>query len=429
MRVLKREKKMTDLPIKDLQSLRAQYVDQREDVKKSAELEERDLTDTDVAEMERLASEIRKVDVQLKVKREDAKIAESAVLAGEASSSHKREMQRMNKRFDLAGAVRDLSQGKRVTGVAAEYTEEAMREARNSNMVIKGQLSIPASAMRALGGAGEFGAGSGLANAPGFVGTQVATGVEALAAPTLFQSMGGRVLNGLTSNVNVPIVTAAATVASAAEGANVASAANTIGARSLTPTRYGAFVTVTEQLMMQGGPAVEQLITNDMITQLNRQIDKAVFDTIIGTGDGDSDAAVSAAAMLAGEAALAAAGVDLRNVKIVADSVAHALIAGDDIVANVNAAIDRSTAGNFSALGYPYAVTDLLPANGVTAEGSMIMFDPNQAAVLGLFGGLDINVNPYVLDLSHEVRISIHRYADSAVLHAGAAYTFHDDAA
>ena len=420
---------MTDLPIKDLQSLRAQYVDQREDVKKSAELEERDLTDTDVAEMERLASEIRKVDVQLKVKREDAKIAESAVLAGEASSSHKREMQRMNKRFDLAGAVRDLSQGKRVTGVAAEYTEEAMREARNSNMVIKGQLSIPASAMRDLGDAGQFGAGSGLANAPGFVGTQVATGVEALAAPTLFQSMGGRVLNGLTSNVNVPIVTAAATVASAAEGANVASAANTIGARSLTPTRYGAFVTVTEQLMMQGGPAVEQLITNDMITQLNRQIDKAVFDTIIGTGDGDSDAAVSAAAMLAGEAALAAAGVDLRNVKIVADSVAHALIAGDDIVANVNAAIDRSTAGNFSALGYPYAVTDLLPANGVAAEGSMIMFDPNQAAVLGLFGGLDINVNPYVLDLSHEVRISIHRYADSAVLHAGAAYTFHDNAA
>ena len=73
---------MTDLPIKDLQALRQQYVDQREDVKKAAELEERDLNDTDVAEMERLAKEIRKVDVQLKVKREDAKIAESAVLAG-----------------------------------------------------------------------------------------------------------------------------------------------------------------------------------------------------------------------------------------------------------------------------------------------------------------------------------------------------------
>ena len=420
---------MTDLPIKDLQALRSQYGDQREDVKKSAELEERDLSETDVAEMERLASEIRKVDVQLKVKREDAKIAESAVLAGEGSRSEQREMARMNKRFDLAGAMRDLSQGKRVTGVAAEYTEEAMREARNSNMTIKGQLSIPASAMRTLGAAGEFGAGSALANSPGFVGTNVTGGVAALAAPTLFESMGGRVLNGLTSNVNVPIVTAAATIASAAEGANVANAANTVGKRSLTPTRYGAFVTVTEQLMMQGGPAVEQLITNDMITQLNRQIDKVVFDTIIGTGDGDNTDAVSAAGMILGEAALIAAGVDLRNVKVIADSVAHGILADDPLVANVNAVIDRTSAGNFSALGYPYAVTDLLPANGVAAEGSLIMFDPNQAAVLGLFGGLDIVVNPYAMDLSHQVRISIHRYADSAVLHGAAAYTFHDDAA
>jgi len=420
--------KMTDLPIKDLQALRQQYVEQREDVKKAAELEERDLSDTDVAELERLATEIRKVDVQLKVKREDAKIAESAVLAGEIGRGASNEMRNMSKRFDLAGAVRDLSQGKRVTGVAAEFTEEAVREARGSNMAIKGQLSIPASAMRALGDAGDFGAGSSLANAPGFVGTQVAAGVAALAAPTLFESLGGRVLTGLTSNVNVPIVTAAATVATAGEGVDVSSAANQIGARSLTPTRYGAFVTVTEQLMMQGGPAVEQLITNDMITQLNRQIDKTVFDTIIGTGDGDNTDAVSAAAMLLGEAALAAAGVNLANVKVVANSVAHALIAADDIVTNVNAALDRSSAGNFNALGYPYAVTDLLPANGVAADGSMIMADFNQAAVLGLFGGLDIVVNPFAMDLSHEVRISIHRYADAAVLHGGAAYTFHDNA-
>ena len=106
---------MTDLPIKDLQALRAQYVEQREDVKKAAELEERDLNDTDVAEMERLATEIRKVDVQLKVKREDAKIAESAVLAGEAGRGATAELRGMHKRFDLAGAVRDLAQGKRLT--------------------------------------------------------------------------------------------------------------------------------------------------------------------------------------------------------------------------------------------------------------------------------------------------------------------------
>ena len=429
MLVVKNRKKMTDLPIKDLQALRQQYVEQREDVKKAAELEERDLNDTDVTEMERLAKEIRKVDVQLKVKREDAKIAESAVLAGETGRGAAHELRNMQKRFDLAGAVRDLAQGKRLSGVAAEYTAEAVKEARMSGVSIKGQLSIPDVALRALGDAGEFGAGSALANSPDMVGTQVAQGVAALANPTLFQQLGGRVLTGLTSNVNIPIVNTAATVASAAEGADVSNAATAIGNKSLTPTRYGAFVTVTEQLMLQGGAAVEQLITQDMTTQLNRQIDKAVFDAIIGTGDGDSDGAPTAAGMLTAEGVLADAGVDLRNVKVVVNGTAHALIADDALVASVSSILDRTNAGGITAMGYPYFVTDLVPANGVAAEGTMIMADFAQAAVLGYFGGLDIVVNPYTLDLSHQVRISVHRYAAASALHAAAAYTFHDNAA
>lgn len=418
---------MTDLPIKDLQALRAQYVEQREDVKKAAELEERDLNDTDVAEMERLAKEIRKVDVQLKVKREDAKIAESAVLAGEAGRGGEHELRNMSKRFDLAGAVRDLAQGKRVTGVAAEYTEEAGREARAAGVSVKGQLTIPEVAMRALGGAGEFGAGSALTNSPAFVGEQVAAGVAALANPTLFQQVGGRVLTGLTSNVSIPVVGTAASIASANEGADVSNASNAIGKTALSPTRYGAFVTVTEQLMMQGGPAVEQLITQDMVTQLNRELDKLAFDAIIGAADGDDATAVDAAGLLAAEASLAGAGVNLNNVRFVADSRMHEDIAGLALVGSIESVINRDGA-QFRAMGYPYFVTDLMTAGqGTTPTG--IMADFNMAGVLGFFGGLDIVVNPYTLDLSHQVRISIHRYAAAAALHAGAAYTFHDNAA
>ena len=139
--------KMTDLPIKDLQALRQQYVEQREDVKKAAELEERDLSDTDVAEMERLASEIRKVDVQLKVKREDAKIAESAILAGEASRSEQRELSRMNSKFSVARGLQALYRGKPLHGVEAEFTEEAVREARQAGVSLEGRLSIAAKAL------------------------------------------------------------------------------------------------------------------------------------------------------------------------------------------------------------------------------------------------------------------------------------------
>lgn len=424
---------MTDLPIKDLQALRAQYVEQREDVKKAAELEERDLNDTDVAEMERLAKEIRKVDVQLKVKREDAKIAESAVLAGEAGRGGEHELRKMNKRFNLGQAVRELAQGKRVSGVAAEYTEEAMKEARMSGVTLKGQLSIPDVALRALGDAGQFGAGSGLTNSPNMVGTQIAAGVEALANPTLFQQVGGRVLTGLTSNVNIPLVTAASNIASVAEGADPAGVANTaIGNVALTPTRYSAYVTVTEQLMMQGGPQVEQLITNDLVTEMNRVIDRAAFDAIVGAGDGDDATAVDAAGLLAAEASLAGAGVNLNNVRFVVDDEMHKDIAGLALIGSIESVIDRSGNG-FRAMGYPYFVTDLVTAGvvtgGTTPTPTGILADFNMAGVLGYFGGgIDVVYNPYTLDLSHQARLSIHRYASAAALHASAAYTFHDNA-
>ena len=429
MLVPKRKKKMTDLPIKDLQALRQQYVEQREDVKKAAELEERDLNDTDVAEMERLATEIRKVDVQLKVKREDAKIAESAVLAGEAGRGGAHELRKMNKRFNLGQAVRELAQGKRVSGVAAEYTEEAMKEARMSGVTLKGQLSIPDVALRTLGDAGEFGAGAGLTNSPNMVGTQIAAGVEALANPTLFQQVGGRVLTGLTSNVNIPLVTAASNIASVVEGADPAAVANTaIGNVALTPTRYSAYVTVTEQLMMQGGPQVEQLITNDLVTEMNRVIDRAAFDAIIGAGDGDDAAAVDAAGLLAAEAALASAGVNLNNVRFVVDDEMHKDIAALPLIGSIESVIDRSGNG-FRAMGYPYFVTDLVTSGqGTTPTG--ILADFNMAGVVGYFGGgIDVVYNPYTLDLSHQARLSIHRYAAAGALHAGAAYTFHDESA
>ena len=80
-------------------------------------------------------------------------------------------------------------------------------------------------------------------------------------------------------------------------------------------------------------------------------------------------------------------------------------------------------------MGYPYSVTDLVTSGqGTTPTG--ILADFNQAGVLGFFGGgIDIVLNPYALDLQHAIRLSIHRYAATAALHAGAAYTFHDTAA
>ena len=420
---------MQDLPIKDLQQLRERYVAEREDVKKAAELEDRDFNDTDIAELERLANEIRNVDKQLKVKREDQAIAKSAVLAGETSDGATAELRAMSKRFDLGHAVREITQGKRVTGVAAEYTAEAVREASNAGVAVKGQLTIPGKVLRDLGDAGEFGAGSSLTNSPAFVGTGVASGVEGLSAPTMFERMGGRVLSGLTNNMNIPLVNTSETnIGSVAEGVAPTSVAGTaVSNKTLTPTRYSGYVTITEQLILQGGPVVQQLISGDIIKQINRQIDKDVFLAIM-PDDADGDAVeFTVANLLAGEASLVNNGVELSNVSIITDTAGHGVIDSAVLVTGVSAALNRDSVSNMSALGYPYYVTDLLPDTAGTAAG--IMMDANLAGALGLYGGLDVVINPYSLDVNHQVRVSVHKYAGTTALHAGAAYTMRDETA
>ena len=420
---------MQDLPIKDLQQLRERYVAEREDVKKAAELEDRDFNDTDIAELERLANEIRNVDKQLKVKREDQAIAKSAVLAGETSDGATAELRAMSKRFDLGHAIREITQGKRVTGVAAEYTAEAVREASNAGVAVKGQLTIPGKVLRDLGDAGEFGAGSSLTNSPAFVGTGVASGVEGLSAPTMFERMGGRVLSGLTNNMNIPLVNTSETnIGSVAEGVAPTSVAGTaVSNKTLTPTRYSGYVTITEQLILQGGPVVQQLISGDIIKQINRQIDKDVFLAIM-PDDADGDAVeFTVANLLAGEASLVNNGVELSNVSIITDTAGHGVIDSAVLVTGVSAALNRDSVSNMSALGYPYYVTDLLPDTAGTAAG--IMMDAHLAGALGLYGGLDVVINPYSLDVNHQVRVSVHKYAGTTALHAGAAYTMRDETA
>ena len=417
---------MTDLPIKDLQALRQQYVDQREDVKKAAELEERDLTDTDVAEMENLAQEIRNIDRKLKVKREDAKIAESAVLAGEASHGEARELRRMKRRFDLGTAVREAYQNGKVTGVAAEFTEEARKEARQGGVSLRGMLSIPNKVMRAAadGTAGDFASGAG-GEGGQFVGTNIGGAIEALAAPTVFQQAGGRVLNGLTYNTDIPTVSTVSTISEVDEAAApAADSGMDLGKASLSPQRFSAFATVTEQLMIQGGAAVENLIANDMRREMNRQIDKYTFKIMVPDGgDGDA-AALTVGDLVTFEGQLVGAGVDYNNIVVIVDGAGHGTLADAALVSNVNAALDRT---NNTLLGHRYFVSDVLNAS-VGATGTALMGDLNMGAVLGYFGGIDIIVNPYTLDTSHKVRLSIHQYADAATIYSAAFKSVYDDA-
>lgn len=418
-----------DLTLKDLLNLREEYMQKRQSIKDDAIKEDRDLNDSDVREMERLADEVSKFDRKIKVLREDQKLAESAIIAGgnTASSGERREMNKLAQRYSLVRGIQQVYRGRPLTGLEAEMTEEANREARAAGLTFRGQLSIPSSMLekRGVGDVGHWGA-TDTANDHGtqFVGTNVGAAIEALRAETTLQQAGITVLNGLTADLRIPRMTAGATIAEKGEAADAATSGQALGSTLLQPRRASAFTLVTEQLMMQGGQAVESLVIRDLADAVNAKIENLAFIDIL---DGIAGASNNVETALGATSSVVQGlvrdclidGVSMSNVAIVANPRAHGtLVSHTDVVA-VTAALQGNTYS-----GYPYYVAGQCPDDATATNeyggGVVIAGDFARGAVMGLFGGVDFVINPYTYDISNQVRISVHRHFDTDVLQAGA---------
>ena len=405
------EKMAQELTLKDLQATRQEYVDAREAVKDVAERNDRDLNDADVLEMRRLAGLVEGLDRQIEVKREDAAIAGRTIARSAKPKGESFELASLRQNFSVARGLQAIMRGKQLTGIEAEMTQEAVREANAMGIAMKGQLSIPDSALRA-GTPGDWQATSGDGNE--FVGTQIGSAVSALVAPSVLERAGATVLSGLTGTLQIPVVNPASTISAVAEAAAPA-ADSGIGLTSVTmsPNRLSAYTLVTEQLLIQGGNVIESIIMNDLAAQMTTKVEVAAFATLVAALTAD-ETVISAAAIQGFIGELITAKVSLDKVAMIANGLGHGKIVGMADVLAVSAAVTGNT-----AFGRPYYASGNLP-DGVGADtGTLIVGDFSHLKI-GYWGGIDWILNPYSLDTQQQVRISIHRHYDTAVTNAAA---------
>ena len=430
-----------ELTIKDLLSVREDYMQQRQKIKDVALSENRDMTDVDVRELERLADEVAKCDRQIKVKREDEKLAQSAILAGghSASRSEERELQNIGQNFSLIRGLQQVYRNKPLTGAEAEMTEEATREASASGIQFRGQLSIPQKFLRAVehravGDSGEL-ATSGTGGGGNMIPTNIAPAIEALRAQTVAEQLGTTVLTGLTGTTKIPRISGT-TIADKGEGVAAATSLQTLGATTLSPRRATAFTTITEQLLLQGGQGIEALITRDLGTAVAAHIDNDFFSKVIAAlvvdvaASGPStvvEDAVNENLLSAMEASCFANGVNGSDIRVVANASGHGALSGEVNVTGVSALMNRE---NMTVLGYPYYIAGNM-ANAATGANNktILVGDWSKGAVLGLFGGVDVVINPYALDLENQIRVSIHRHYDCDLMTPGAIHARWDNGA
>lgn len=246
--------------------------------------------------------------------------------------------------------------------------------------------------------------------------------IDVLRNASSVMSAGATMLSGLSGDVKIPKkLTAAQAAWISTEGGAAAESEMTVGNVSMTPKSLGAYTDVTRQLLLQSSLSIENLIRDDLVQALGLAIDKAALE---GTGTSGQPTGI-----------LNTTGINTTTFAAANPTFAE-LVAMETALAEDNA--------NVGNLGYimPASMYGALKTTEKASGTAQFVVEPqgtvngyrtivsNQATagnayfgnfsdlLVGMFGGLDITVDPYTHSTSGTVRVVALQSVDTAVRHA-----------
>ena len=246
--------------------------------------------------------------------------------------------------------------------------------------------------------------------------------IDVLRNASSVMAAGATMLSGLSGDVKIPKkLTAAQAAWISSEGGAASESEMTVGSVSMTPKTLGAFTDVTRQLLLQSSLSVENLIRDDLVQAMGLAIDKAALE---GTGASGQPTGI-----------LNTTGINTTTFAAANPTFAE-LVAMETALAEDNA--------NIGNLGYimPASMYGALKTTEKASGTAQFVVEPqgtingyrsivsNQATagnayfgnfsdlLVGMFGGLDITVDPYTHSTSGTVRVVALQSVDTAVRHA-----------
>lgn len=250
------------------------------------------------------------------------------------------------------------------------------------------------------------------------------------------QQAGATVLAGLVGNVAIPRQTGGATAYWVAESGSPTESAQTIDQLTMTPKTVGAFTDLSRKLLLQSSIDVENFCRRDLSTVLALAIDLAALH---GSGSSNQPTGVASTSGIGsvaggtnGAAPTWAHVVNLeREVAIDnADTGSLSYITNAKVRGKMKQTAKVSSTdsimlweNNSSPLnGYPAYVTNqvssTLDKGSSTGVCSAIFFGNWADLIVGLWGVLDILVDPYTGGTAGTVRVVALQDVDIAVRHA-----------
>jgi len=266
------------------------------------------------------------------------------------------------------------------------------------------------------------------------VGTNLLSGsyIDILRNNMVALQAGVRMMPGLVGNVDIPRQTAgaAATWISAEDG-DATESEPQFDTISLSPKDLAAYTEVTRRLTQQSTPAIEGLIRNDLFQAIALGLDSAVYygagasgvpQGIDGATGVDDPTFASATAPTYAEMVTQMKDVMSANA---ANNLTY--IGSPDFWESMITTPKQGSGveGNFISGGSSILGRNLLISSQLVAN-DFVLGDFSQI-LLGEWGGIELNVDPYTHSLKGKTRYVIFKTCDLAIRHPQA-FSFHNAA-
>ena len=285
-------------------------------------------------------------------------------------------------------------------------------------------ILIPDDVLRAFNAGGAPNTPTGAQTGSNLVGTDFMAGsfIDLLRPRTTIMRLA-RTMGGLIGNVEIPKQTGGATAYWIGEGDDANETTPTIGQLGLSPKTVAAYTDITRRLLMQSTPDAEAIVRGDLVAAIAQAIDYAGY---YGTGTNNQPLGLSNY-------------TGLNAVDFAATNPTYAeLVQMETEIAADNADVN-SMAYVLNAKGRGAAKTTPKFADGASVAAAGVIWEPgntlngyraevtNQVKdgdvffgnfadlVVGMWGGLDMTVDPYSLSKSGGLRIVVFQDVDFAV--------------
>lgn len=402
---LEKQKTMQDEKEKEVQEETVEKTDevqedkevptQEEVEKKNTDTEdEKDVQEETVEKSDEVQEEDKDKDKDNDVEGEDMEDKETR------SATHKHiniNTRKMEQNYSLLGAIRNISEGRRLDPIAEKVNEIGKSEMRRASLNSIGQLYVPFEKRAAV---------SVTAEGNDIVGTNLMAIEPALRAKNVLVQSGAKFMTGLSGNVQIPRLSPS-NVGWQNEVGQAVDGAPTFDNVTLTPHRLTCYVDLSKQLLVQDSLSVEEAIRQDIIAAITSKLEATILSA-------DARTVSNPGGLMAGKTPTAVATfADICKLEAAVESAGVLNPVSYVVSPSVRANFRDMTKGKGMQLAY---VDNSLDGATVLSTGNMkdkhfIVADWTNLA-LAQFGSLDITVDSYSQAVNGCVRLVINSYWD-----------------